>query len=110
MSDNCVRLPTRMCGRFARKRSSSVMAKDFAVEEITDDLEPSYNIAPTHPVAVVLNDGIKRLAVMRWGLVPSRATDPAVASKLINARAETLTVRAAFKEAFRRRRCLVVGD
>jgi len=86
------------------------MAKDFDVEEITDDLEPSYNIAPTHAVAVVLNDGIKRLAVMRWGLVPSRATDPNVASKLINARAETLTVRPAFKEAFKRRRCLVVGD
>jgi putative SOS response-associated peptidase YedK len=86
------------------------MAKDFDVEEITDDLAPSYNIAPTHPVAVVLNDGIKRLAAMRWGLVPSRATDPTIASKLINARAETLTVRSAFKEAFKRRRCLVVGD
>ena len=86
------------------------MAKDFGVEEITDNLDPSYNIAPTQPVAVVLNDGIKRMVAMRWGLVPSRATDPTVASKLINARAETLTVRAAFKEPFRRRRCLVIGD
>jgi putative SOS response-associated peptidase YedK len=86
------------------------MAKDFDVEEITDDLAPSYNVAPTHPVTVVLNDGIKRLAAMRWGLVPSGATDPTIASKLINARAETLTVRVAFKEAFKRRRCLVVGD
>lgn len=99
-----------MCGRFARKRSSTVMAKDFGVEEITDDLQPSFNIAPTHPVAVVLNDGVKRFVAMRWGLVPWWATDPKIASKLINARAESLMVKSAFKEAFKRRRCLVVGD
>lgn len=99
-----------MCGRFARKRSSSAMAKDFGVEEITDDLQPSFNVAPTQLVAVVLNSGKKRMAAMRWGLVPSWATDPTIAGRLINARAETLTAKAAFKEAFKRRRCLVVGD
>jgi putative SOS response-associated peptidase YedK len=99
-----------MCGRFARKRSSTVMAKDFGVQEITDDLQPSFNVAPTHPVAVVLNSGTKRLVSMRWGLVPYWATDPTIASKLINARAESLTAKATFKEAFKKRRCLVLAD
>ncbi len=99
-----------MCGRFARKRSSATMAKDFGVQEITDDLAPSFNVAPTHAVAVILNDGIKRLVAMRWGLVPWWATDPTIASRLINARAESLAGKAAFKEAFKRRRCLVLGD
>jgi putative SOS response-associated peptidase YedK len=86
------------------------MAKDFGVQEITDDLQPSFNVAPTQLVAVVLNAGNKRLVAMRWGLVPSWAADPTIGSRLINARAETLTVKSAFKEAFKRRRCLVVGD
>ena len=87
-----------------------MMAKDFGVEEITDDLQPSFNVAPTDPVAVVLNSGTRRLVSMRWGLVPYWATDPKIASKLINARAETLTTKAAFKEAFKKRRCLVIAD
>lgn len=99
-----------MCGRFARKRSSAMIAKDFGVEEIVDDVEPSFNVAPTHPVAVIVNNGVKQLVAMRWGLVPFWAADPSIASKLINARAETLMSKAAFKEGFKRRRCLVVAD
>ena len=86
------------------------MAKDFGVQLITDDLQPSFNIAPTHNVAVVLNKGTKQLVSMRWGLVPYWATDPTIAAKLINARAETLTVKHAFKDALKRRRCLVAAD
>jgi len=86
------------------------MAKDFGVQEITDDLQPSFNVAPTDKVAVVLNNGVKQIVTMRWGLVPFWATDPKIASKHINARAETLTVKPAFKDAFKRRRCLVVAD
>jgi putative SOS response-associated peptidase YedK len=73
------------------------MAKDFGVEEITDDLQPSYNIAPTQDVAVIVNREKKKLVSMRWGLVPYWSTDPSGASKLINARAETLRSRAALK-------------
>ena len=86
------------------------MAKDFGVQEIIDDLQPSFNVAPTDNVAVLLNNGVKQLVAMRWGLVPFWATDPKIASKHINARAETLTVKPAFKDAFKRRRCLVVAD
>ncbi len=86
------------------------MSKDFGVQEIIDDLQPSFNVAPTDNVAVVLNNGVKQLVAMRWGLVPFWATDPKIASKHINARAETLTLKPAFKDAFKRRRCLVVAD
>ena len=99
-----------MCGRFVRKRSASSVAADFGVDEVVDDLQPSFNIAPTHDVAVIVNGGALRLVAMRWGLVPSWATDPAIGSKLINARAESLGEKAAFKEAFKRRRCLIVAD
>jgi len=86
------------------------MAKDFGVQEITDELQPSFNIAPTHDVAVVVNKGNKQLVAMRWGLVPYWATDPTVGARLINARAESLTSKHAFREAFKRRRCLVLAD
>jgi len=99
-----------MCGRFVRKRSASSIAADFGVDEVVDDLQPSFNIAPTHDVAVIVNNGAKQLVAMRWGLVPSWASDPGVGSKLINARAESLPEKAAFKEAFKRRRCLVLAD
>lgn len=77
---------------------------------MSDELPPSFNIAPTHTVAVVLNGGSRKLVPMRWGLVPAWATDPAIGSGLINARAETLTQKAAFKGAFAMRRCLVIAD
>lgn len=57
-----------------------------------------------------LDDGVRHLVSMRWGLIPSWASDPTIGSKLINARAETLTHKSAFKNAFRNRRCLVVAD
>lgn len=99
-----------MCGRFVRRRSSSTLADVFRVNHISDDLQSSFNVAPTHNVAVVLDDGERHLGSMRWGMIPSWAPDPTIGSKLINARAETLTQRAAFKNAFRNRRCLVVAD
>jgi putative SOS response-associated peptidase YedK len=99
-----------MCGRFVRKRSLSESASDFGVEEVTEDLPPSFNVAPTHNVGVVIRNETKQLVSMRWGLVPSWATDPRIGSKLINARAETLRSRSAFKSAFKMSRCLVVAD
>ena len=103
-----------MCGRFVRKRSTVLLAREFGADHISDELQPSFNIAPTHNVAVVLNDGLndgaRKLVSMRWGLVPYWATDPTIGSSLINARAETLITKAAFKNAFAKRRCLVIAD
>ena len=87
------------------------MAAEFGVDEVVDDLPPSFNIAPTHEVAVVVSrEETKRIVAMRWGLIPFWAADTTIGSKLINARAESLTSKSAFKEAFRKRRCLVIAD
>jgi putative SOS response-associated peptidase YedK len=99
-----------MCGRFVRKRSTSELAAEFGVEEVVDEFQPSFNIAPTHDVSVIIGGAKKRLVAMRWGLVPWWATDPSMGSRLINARAETLAAKSAFKDAFKSKRCLVVAD
>lgn len=75
-------------------------------------VEPRYNIAPTQRVAVVRCDaeGRRTVAMLRWGLVPFWAKDPAIGNRLINARAETAAEKPAFRAAWRRRRCLVPAD
>ena len=100
-----------MCGRYASSRS----AMDLAHFEVDDPpetvLPPSYNIAPTTPVYGVLErDGRRRMAVLRWGLVPSWAKDAKGAARLINARQETVAEKPAFRSAYRRRRCLLPAD
>lgn len=99
-----------MCGRFTRAINTAAVAEAFGVDEISTDLKASYNIAPTQPVAVVVSEGKKRLIEVRWGLVPSWAKDLSVGNKMINARAETVTEKASFRNAFKKRRCLVVAD
>src|SRR3954469_14597119 len=99
-----------MCGRFTRTVSAAGVAEAFGVDEISSELKASYNIAPTQSVAVIVSEGKKRLIEVRWGLVPSWAKDPAVGNKMINARAETVTEKASFRNAFKKRRCLVVAD
>ena len=71
---------------------------------------PSYNVAPTHTALAVTNGTGRRASQMRWGLIPSWAKDASGASRMINARAETLAERPAFRAAFSRRRCLVIAD
>ena len=73
------------------------------------EIQPRYNIAPTQPVAVVTNDGRNRMEYFVWGLIPSWAKDPAMGSKMINARAETLAEKPAYRSAFKRRRCLILA-
>jgi putative SOS response-associated peptidase YedK len=72
--------------------------------------QPRFNIAPTQPVAVVANDGKHQLDFFVWGLIPFWAKDPGIGSRMINARAETLQEKPAFRNAFRRRRCLILAD
>ena len=99
-----------MCGRFTRSQSIPAIAEEFGVEQVSCDLGPSYNIAPTQKVAVVITDGVKQLVPVRWGLVPSWAKDLSVGNRMINARAETITEKASYRNAFKKRRCLVVAD
>jgi putative SOS response-associated peptidase YedK len=101
-----------MCGRYASSANPDDLAAYFTVEEPPDEvLPPSYNVAPTDPVYVVMERHDRRqLRVVRWGLVPSWANDPKVGARFINARRESVADKPAFRAAYQRRRCLVPAD
>jgi putative SOS response-associated peptidase YedK len=102
-----------MCGRFTLTKPVPVLAEFFLFPDSAAPQEPRYNIAPTQAVAVVrapAGSHHRELAFLRWGLIPSWATDPAIGNRLINARAETVAEKPAFRSAFRQRRCLVLAD
>jgi len=101
-----------MCGRYSLTTPVESLRGLFGFDE-RPNLAPRYNIAPTQAVAVVrpaLEAGGRRLVMLRWGLVPSWAKDSSIGSRMINARAETVAEKPAFRTAFRRRRCLVLAD
>jgi putative SOS response-associated peptidase YedK len=100
-----------MCGRFSQQRPASELAEIFAAEPLADELEPRFNVAPTDPAHVVVQRGERRaITAYRWGLIPHWADAAKVGSRMFNARAETLASSAAFRDAFRRKRCLVPVD
>jgi putative SOS response-associated peptidase YedK len=101
-----------MCGRFTLRTPPHLLAKQFQLDDVAD-LAPRYNIAPTQDVAVVrLNPSTEKreLSMLRWGLIPFWAEDPKIGYSTINARAETVATKPSFREAFKKRRCLVVAD
>lgn len=98
-----------MCGRFTLVSPFVAVTERFHVAAPAG-LRPRYNIAPGQDVLCVFRDGQNRLEPLRWGLIPFWAKDPAIGSRLINARAETLAEKPSFRQAFARRRCLVVAD
>ena len=100
-----------MCGRFSQQRPASELAEIFAAEPLADELGARYNVAPTDDAFVVVQREDRRaIAAYRWGLVPHWADDLKAGSRMFNARAETLTASPAFRDAFRRRRCIVPVD
>jgi putative SOS response-associated peptidase YedK len=100
-----------MCGRFTQERPASELAEIFAAEPLADELGARYNVAPTDEAFVVVQREERRaITAYRWGLVPHWSTDAKSASRMFNARAETITASPAFREAFRRRRCIVPVD
>jgi putative SOS response-associated peptidase YedK len=99
-----------MCGRFTLTADPNEIQAAFPWLSVPEGIQPRYNIAPTQPIAVVANDGKNKLDFYIWGLIPSWAKDPTIGNRLINARAETLAEKPAFRAALRRRRCLVLAD
>ena len=95
-----------MCGRYSLHSNPEVIALQFGLESVPD-IAPRYNIAPTADVLVVKPEGA---AIARWGLIPRWADDPAIGLKLNNARAETLSGKASFRNAYFRRRCLIPAN
>jgi len=99
-----------MCGRFDCHSDISVVVKVFKIDRLSIEYKPHYNIAPSQNIIVVKDSGKRELIQCRWGFIPSWAKDPSMGFKMINARAETLMEKPAFKDAFRNQRCLVVAD
>ena len=100
-----------MCGRFTQERPASEFAEIFAAEPLADELGARFNVAPTDDALVVVQREERRaITAYRWGLVPHWSTDLKGGSRMFNARAETITTSPAFREAFRRRRCIVPVD
>jgi len=97
-----------MCGRFGFEQEYVQLALFYQATLQAIDPGPRFNIAPTQLVAVVLEDENERiLTEYRWGLVPHWAKDPSVGNRMINARAETVATRPAFRDAFKHRRCVI---
>jgi putative SOS response-associated peptidase YedK len=103
-----------MCGRFVSSSPPDEIARYFDVDQTAEqvlDQRPNYNTAPTSDVFVVYEDGdTRRLDSFHWGLVPAWAKDLSVGNRMINARAETVATKPAFRRAFAKRRCIVPVD
>ncbi|MEU2001369.1 SOS response-associated peptidase [Rhodococcus sp. NPDC019627] len=109
-----------MCGRYASTTTDKELRSIFEVAEIVgEELGPSYNVAPTQQVRVVLErppraepdaDPVRQLRTAKWGLVPPWAKDVKIGNKLINARSESITEKPAFRKAAARRRCIIPAD
>jgi putative SOS response-associated peptidase YedK len=105
-----------MCGRFTVRLTweqihglLNIIPTKRDAAQLEPDLKPRYNVAPSQKVPVVRldKDGQRELAMLRWGLIPSWASDPKIGYKMINARAETVATAPSFRAAFKKRRCLI---
>jgi putative SOS response-associated peptidase YedK len=102
-----------MCGRFTLTTDLKIVAERFSAPPPPADSKaaaPRYNIAPTQNVIVVGDDGKRYMKEMRWGLIPSWAKDPSIGNRMINARAETVAEKPAFRAALKKRRCIIPAD
>lgn len=100
-----------MCGRFTLTADGAVVQKEFGLPDMPFDYRPRYNVAPMQDVLAVIHDGrTPRAGWMRWGLVPAWADEPSIGARMINARSESVDDRTAFRDAFERRRCVIVAD
>jgi len=99
-----------MCGRYTLIRLNDVLEKFPWIEHAPPDLVPRYNVAPTQAILGIANDHPDEFEHFVWGLIPSWAEDPSIGNRMINARAETLAEKPAFRTALKRRRCLVIAD
>ena len=100
-----------MCGRFTQERPTSDLAEIFAAEDLAAEPGGRFNVAPTDDAAVVVQrEDHRAIKAYRWGLIPHWAENAKVGNRMFNARAETLGSSPVFRDAFRKRRCLVPVD
>ncbi len=100
-----------MCGRFVLISDLKNIQKHFNVQDVFCQYQPSWNIAPGQFIpAIIHHNGKNLLVCFSWGLIPSWSKDPSIAGKMFNARAETVDKKPSFRDAFKKRRCLIVAD
>ena len=104
-----------MCGRFTLASDAEALNQTFFDFAIPMNLSPRYNISPTQDVAVIANTEAHpveggQVEFFHWGLIPSWAKDPGIGNKMINARSETLAEKPSFRNAYKRKRCLILAD
>ena len=100
-----------MCGRFVLLTNLSVITESFNIQNVACEYRQGNNISPGQQIAAVIRkDDQNNLVNFRWGLIPSWAKDPSIGNKMFNARAETISEKPSFKNAFKKRRCLIVAD
>ena len=99
-----------MCGRFVRTIDLREAGEVFRAALIESDLKASFNIAPKQLIAVILEEGKRKIVSMQWGLIPHWAKDPKIGYKMINARVETITEKPSYREAFKKRRRLIIAN
>ena len=103
-------MDVEMCGRYSLIADLGELARQFEFDGDWLTFESAYNIAPTQEVLTVVGGETRRGGFMRWGLIPHWAKNASIGSRMINARAETVAEKPAFRDALRRRRCLVLAD
>ncbi len=100
-----------MCGRFSfSKPERQLLLNRFGLKKIEIELNPRYNIAPSQKVPVIFNSSPDTLSEAQWGLIPFWAKDEKIGYKMINARAETVADKPAYRDPFRKKRCLIIAD
>jgi putative SOS response-associated peptidase YedK len=100
-----------MCGRFARYSLSRELERFFNAHSASFEIHPSYNVAPTQEIPVILiHEDERHIKKRHWGLVPFWAKDISIGSRMINARVETVTSKPAFRSALKQRRCLIPAN
>jgi Uncharacterized conserved protein len=99
-----------MCGRYALTIDPGELQSAFPEFIFPEQVAPRYNIAPSQPILVLPNDGTNKADYFVWGLIPSWAKDPSIGNRMINARAETLSEKPAFRSAYKYHRCLIFSN
>jgi putative SOS response-associated peptidase YedK len=100
-----------MCGRFVQNIPLETLQQNFNIRTTDSDIIPNYNVAPTQEILTIIkHDNENTLEKLHWGLVPFWAKDISIGSRMINARAETVASKPAFRNAFKKRRCLIPAD
>lgn len=99
-----------MCGRFQLSVKGRHISERFNVEVFDELYKPNYNCAPSQKLPVITNEDPGKLSFLKWGLIPSWAKDPKIGFNLINTRAESISEKPSFRNAFKNRRCLVPAN